>query len=104
MNTTNQNNNTTAAPSVAIAPRARTSQLSTINPQPLYVVTLTTFNDVRSYPCRSLRHPQLRPQLRIRLSFAFSHQAELQRFKQLTLSCARIIRPQPCRRRHCLNC
>jgi hypothetical protein len=48
-----QNNNNTAAPSVTIAPRARNSQPSTISPKPLYVVTLTTAKDVRSYPCRS---------------------------------------------------
>ena len=54
MNTTNQNNNVTAAPSVTIAPRARNPQPSTLNPQLLYVVTLTTHKDVRSYPCRSM--------------------------------------------------
>lgn len=45
MNTQNHN---IAAPSVTIAPR---------NPRRgvlLFVVTLTTFQDVRSYPCRSL--------------------------------------------------
>jgi len=45
MNTQNHN---LAAPSVTIAPR---------NPRRgvlLFVVTLTTFQDVRSYPCRSL--------------------------------------------------
>ena len=48
MNTTNNNNNNTAAPSVTIAPRnpARGVQH--------FVVTLTTFQDVRSYPCRSM--------------------------------------------------
>ena len=48
MNTTNQNNNVTAAPSVTIAPRNPAKGVLT------FVVTLTTFKDVRSYPCRSL--------------------------------------------------
>ena len=48
MNTTNQNNNATAAPSVTIAPRNPARGVLT------FVVTLTTFKDVRSYPCRSL--------------------------------------------------
>ena len=48
MNTTNQNNNTTAAPSVTIAPR--NPARGVIN----FVVTLTTHKDVRSYPCRSM--------------------------------------------------
>ena len=48
MNTTNQNNNTTAAPSVTIAPRNPARGVLT------FVVTLTTFKDTRSYPCRSL--------------------------------------------------
>ena len=52
MNTTNQNN--IAAPSVTIAPRQIGHQPSTINPQLLCVVTLTTHKDVRSYPCRSM--------------------------------------------------
>ena len=47
MNTTNQNNNVTA-PSVTIAPRNPVRGLL------LYVVTLTTHQDVRSYPCRTL--------------------------------------------------
>ena len=46
MNTTNQNN--IAAPSVTIAPRNPARGVLT------FVVTLTTFKDVRSYPCRSL--------------------------------------------------
>jgi hypothetical protein len=48
MNTTNQNNNTTAAPSVTIAPR--NPARGVLN----FVVTLTTHKDVRSYPCRSM--------------------------------------------------
>ena len=48
MNTTNQNNNVTAAPSVTIAPR--NPARGVLN----FVVTLTTHKDVRSYPCRSL--------------------------------------------------
>ncbi len=48
MNTTNQNNNVTAAPSVTIAPR--NPARGVIN----FVVTLTTHKDVRSYPCRSM--------------------------------------------------
>ena len=48
MNTTNQNNNVTAAPSVTIAPRNPAKGVL------LFVVTLTTFKDVRSYPCRSM--------------------------------------------------
>jgi len=48
MNTTNQNNNTTAAPSVTIAPR--NPARGVIN----FVVTLTTHKDVRSYPYRSM--------------------------------------------------
>ena len=47
MNTTNNINNT-AAPSVTIAPRNPAKGVL------LFVVTLTTFKDVRSYPCRSL--------------------------------------------------
>ena len=47
MNTTNNNNNT-AAPSVTIAPRNPARGVLT------FVVTLTTFKDTRSYPCRSL--------------------------------------------------
>ena len=52
MNTTNTNNNI-AAPSITIAPR------SGGRPQGpkggvLYVVTITTYSDARSYPCRSL--------------------------------------------------
>jgi hypothetical protein len=47
MNTTNQNNNVTAAPSVTIAPR--NPARGVLN----FVVTLTTHKDVRSYPCRS---------------------------------------------------
>ena len=47
MNTTNHINNT-AAPSVTIAPRNPAKGVL------LFVVTLTTFKDVRSYPCRSL--------------------------------------------------
>jgi hypothetical protein len=54
MNTQDINKNNTAAPSVTIAPRSSGSQPSTINPQPVYVVTLTTHKDVRSYPCRSM--------------------------------------------------
>jgi len=46
MNTENQNN--TAAPSVTIAPRNPAKGVL------LFVVTLTTFKDTRSYPCRSL--------------------------------------------------
>ena len=46
MNTTNQNN--IAAPAVTIAPRNPAKGV--LN----FVVTLTTFKDVRSYPCRSL--------------------------------------------------
>jgi hypothetical protein len=48
MNTTNQNNNVTAAPSVSIVPR--NPARGVLN----FVVTLTTHKDVRSYPCRSL--------------------------------------------------
>ncbi len=47
MNTENINKNT-AAPSVTIAPRNPAKGV--LN----FVVTLTTFRDVRSYPCRSL--------------------------------------------------
>ena len=47
MNTTDINKNT-AAPSVTIAPRSPARGV--LN----FVVTLTTFQDVRSYPCRSL--------------------------------------------------
>ncbi len=47
MNTTNNINNT-AAPSVTIAPRNPAKGVL------IFVVTLTTFKDVRSYPCRSL--------------------------------------------------
>ncbi len=45
-------NKNTAAPSVTIAPRTsgRGSQPSTINSQPVFVATLTTQKDVRSYP------------------------------------------------------
>ena len=45
MNTQNQN---IAAPAVTIAPRNPARGVLT------FVVTLTTFKDVRSYPCRSL--------------------------------------------------
>jgi hypothetical protein len=48
MNTTNQNNSVTAAPSVTIAPR--NPARGVLN----FVVTLTTHKDVRSYPCRSM--------------------------------------------------
>ena len=44
--------NTTAAPSVTIAPRNPAKGVL------LYVVTLTTYQDVRSYPCRSLEKAQ----------------------------------------------
>jgi hypothetical protein len=47
MNTTNTQNNITA-PSITIAPR------SPANGVVLYVVTITTVQDARSYPCRSL--------------------------------------------------
>ena len=47
MNTTDINKNT-AAPSVTIAPR--NPARGVLN----FVVTLTTFQEVRSYPCRSL--------------------------------------------------
>ena len=47
MNTTDISKNT-AAPSVTIAPRNPARGVLT------FVVTLTTFQDVRSYPCRSL--------------------------------------------------
>ena len=47
MNTTDINKNT-AAPSVTIAPR--NPARGVLN----FVVTLTTFQDVRSYPCRSM--------------------------------------------------
>ncbi len=47
MNTTDINKNL-AAPSVTIAPRNPAKGVL------LFVVTLTTFKDVRSYPCRSL--------------------------------------------------
>ena len=46
MNTTNQNN--IAAPSVTIAPRNPARGVL------LFVVTLTTHQDVRAYPCRTL--------------------------------------------------
>ena len=46
MNTTNNINNT-AAPSITIAPRNPAKGVL------LYVVTITTHKDVRSYPCRS---------------------------------------------------
>ena len=47
---TNENTtpNNTAAPSVTIAPRNPAKGVL------LFVVTLTTHQDVRSYPCRSL--------------------------------------------------
>ena len=48
MNTTENNNNNTAAPSVTIAPR--NPARGVLN----FVVTLTTHKDVRSYPCRSM--------------------------------------------------
>ena len=48
MNTTKTDNNT-AAPSVTIAPRNPARGILT------FVVTLTTSQDVRSYPCRSLQ-------------------------------------------------
>jgi hypothetical protein len=47
MNTTDINKNT-AAPSVTIAPRNPARGVLS------FVVTLTTVQDVRSYPCRSL--------------------------------------------------
>jgi len=47
MNTTDINKHL-AAPSVTIAPRNPAKGVLT------FVVTLTTFKDVRSYPCRSL--------------------------------------------------
>ncbi len=47
MNTEDINKNT-AAPSVTIAPRSPARGV--LN----FVVTLTTFQDVRSYPCRSM--------------------------------------------------
>jgi hypothetical protein len=47
MNTTDINKNLTA-PSVTIAPRNPARGVLT------FVVTLTTFKDTRSYPCRSL--------------------------------------------------
>ena len=47
MDTQNINKNT-AAPSVTIAPRRLAPGLVT------FVVTLTTVQDVRSYPCRSM--------------------------------------------------
>ena len=47
MNTTDINKHL-AAPSVTIAPRNPAKGVL------LFVVTLTTFKDVRSYPCRSL--------------------------------------------------
>ena len=43
------NTNNTAAPSVTIAPRNPARGILT------FVVTLTTSQDVRSYPCRSLQ-------------------------------------------------
>ncbi len=46
MNTTTNNN--LNAPSITIAPR------SPANGVLLYVVTITTVRDVRSYPCRSI--------------------------------------------------
>jgi hypothetical protein len=52
MNTTDINKNT-AAPSVTIAPRSIGSPQGprgVLN----FVVTLTTFQEVRSYPCRSI--------------------------------------------------
>ena len=48
MNTTENNSNNTAAPSVTIAPRNPARGVLQ------FVVTLTTFDTVRSYPCRSL--------------------------------------------------
>ena len=51
MNTTNQNNNVTAAPSVTIAPRNPAKGV--LN----FVVTLTTHKDVRSYPFRPVSNP-----------------------------------------------
>ena len=48
MNTTENNNTNTAAPSVTIAPR--NPARGVLN----FVVTLTTLDTVRSYPCRSL--------------------------------------------------
>jgi hypothetical protein len=47
MNTQDINKNT-AAPSVTIAPRSPARGILT------FVVTLTTFQEVRSYPCRSM--------------------------------------------------
>jgi len=48
MNTTNDINKNTAAPSVTIAPRNPAQGVLT------FVVTLTTHKEVRAYPCRSL--------------------------------------------------
>ncbi len=53
MDMTNQSNNIKAL-CVTIAPRRIGHQPSTLNPQLLFVVTLTTHKDVRSYPCRSM--------------------------------------------------
>jgi hypothetical protein len=47
MNTTNTQHNI-AAPSITIAPRNPAKGVV------LYVVTITTYQDARSYPCRSL--------------------------------------------------
>ncbi len=46
---TQENNNNLAAPSVTIAPRNPSKGVL------LYVVTLTTFKTVQSYPCRSMQ-------------------------------------------------
>ncbi len=51
MNTTNTQNNI-AAPSITIAPRNPAKGVV------LYVVTITTYSDARSYPCRSLESAQ----------------------------------------------
>ena len=45
---TQENNNNLAAPSVTIAPRNPSKGVL------LYVVTLTTFKSVQSYPCRTM--------------------------------------------------
>ncbi len=52
MNTTNTQNNI-AAPSITIAPRRFGRPLGPKGVV-LYVVTITTYQDARSYPCRSL--------------------------------------------------
>src|SRR5512137_261471 len=77
MNTTNQNNNVTAAPSVTIAPR--NPARGVLN----FVVTLTTHKDVRFYPCRSMESA-------IKLAERFI--AGLSRHSQAT---ADVIKPRP---------